>query len=36
MAPAPSLPTGEIAALRRLARVYRLLLLAVPAALAGC
>ncbi len=37
MAPAPTRPTAEIAALRRLAAVYRrLLLLAVPAALAGC
>jgi Tol biopolymer transport system component len=37
MAPARSLSIGELAALRRLARVYRrLLLLAVPAALAGC
>ena len=37
MAPALTRPTAEIAALRRLAAVYRrLLLLAVPAALAGC
>jgi len=37
MAPAPTRPTAEIAALRRLAAVYRrLLLLAVPTALAGC